>query len=101
MQMMGNRQFQRKDPGPEYGQGQGQDQVPPPTPRLPYNNYSSPVGCFIAPTDALIVKIFPMTYSPCHPTLLMTRTLHPIMKTYFPLVIPHSLTQALPYAPLL
>ena len=28
---------------------QGQDQVPPPTPRLPYNIYSPPVGHFMAP----------------------------------------------------
>ena len=36
----------KKDQGPEYRQGQ--DQVPPPTPTLPYENHSSPVGCFIA-----------------------------------------------------
>ena len=48
MQMKGNRQYQRKDPGPEYGQGQGKDQVPPPRPGLPYNN-SLPVGHFMAP----------------------------------------------------
>ena len=37
----------RRDPGLDYRQGQGQ--VPPPIPRLPYGNYSPPVGCFMAP----------------------------------------------------
>ena len=53
------------------------------------------------PTYALIAKMFLMIYSPCHPTPLMTPTLCPIMRTYFPLAIPHSLTLALPYGPLL
>ena len=50
-------------------------------------------GTLWLPTDALIVKLLPMKYSPYHPTPVMTLTLCPIMRTYFPLVIPHSLTQ--------
>ena len=29
--------------------GKGKTKYPPPTPRLPYNNYSPPVGHFMAP----------------------------------------------------
>ena len=58
-------------------------------------------GTLWPPSDAPIVKIFLTRNYPCHPTLLMTLTLHPIMKTYFPLVISHSLTRTPPYAPLL
>ena len=71
---------------------------PPPTPRLPYNNNLLPVGHFMAPTGAPIAKIFLTIYSPCHATLLTTPTLHPVLKTCFPLVIPYSLTQTPMYA---
>ena len=49
--------------------GQGQGQVPPPPPRQPYDAYTPPVGCFIAPTDALIVKISQLMFFPCLPIL--------------------------------
>ena len=55
--MTGNRQSQRKDPGPEYGQGQ--DQVPPPTPKLPYSDHSPPVGHFMAPHRCPYCKDIP------------------------------------------
>ena len=46
-------------------EGQRQGQVPPPTPRLPYDNYSPPVGCFMAPQrcphcDNIPANIFPL-----------------------------------------
>ena len=52
-------------------------------------------GALWLPTDALIVKLFLTTYSPYHPTPLMTLTLCPIMMTCFHLVTPHSLTLTL------
>ena len=35
---------------------QGKGQVPHPTPRLPYDAYTPPLGHFIAPKDAPFVK---------------------------------------------
>ena len=70
--------------------------IPPPTPRLPYSNLS-PVGCFMAPTDACTVTISQTTFYHCLLTPSMTLTPHHIMKTYFPQTIPHSLTQTPPH----
>ena len=47
--------------------GQGQDQVPPLPPRQPHDTYTPPVGNFIGPTDAPIVKLFQPMYFPCLP----------------------------------
>ena len=39
--------------------GQGQGQVPPPPPRQPYDAYTPPVGCFIAPHRCPYCKNIP------------------------------------------
>ena len=46
---------------------EGQCQVPPPTPRQPHNIHTPPVGCFMAPTDVLIVKLSWPMYFPYPP----------------------------------
>ena len=82
--------------GPDQGleQGQGQGKITPlPHPDFPIVTTLLLWGTLWLPTDPLIVKLFPMKYSPYQPTPLMTLTLCPIMRTYFPMVIPHSLTQ--------
>ena len=61
--------------------------IPPPTSRLPHYTHS-PMGCFMAPTDALTVKMSQTTFSPCHLAQLMILTPHPIIKTYFPWLHP-------------
>ena len=77
--------------------GQGQGQVPPPTPRQPYDAYTPPVGCFIAPHRCPNCEISQLTYFPCLPTLLLTLTLHPVMMTCFHLATPHSQTSTPTY----
>ena len=71
-------------------EGQGQDQVPPPTPRQPYDVHIPPVGCLMAPhryPEVVPANVFPLPL-----IQKMTPTLHPIMMICFPLAIPHSQT---------
>ena len=90
--MKDNRQSLKKDkdPGPEYRQGQ--DQVPPPTPRLPYENHSPPVGCFMAPHRCPHCEDIPDNIFSLPPYSFDDPDPHPIMKTYFPQITSHSLT---------
>ena len=69
----------------------------PPTPRLPYNNLSPPVGCFMAPHRCLHCDDIPDSIFPLPPYSIDDPDPHPIMKTYFPLTIPPSLTQTPPH----
>ena len=89
--IMIQRQTLLTDKGPDQGQEQGQI-TPLPHPDFPIVTILLLWGALGLPTDALIVKLFPMTYSPYQPTPLMTLTPCPIMMTYSHLVTPHSLT---------
>ena len=48
-------------------ESEGQGQVPPPTPRLPYDAYTPPVGCFIAPHRCLHCENIPANIIPLPP----------------------------------
>ena len=47
---------------------QGQDQVSPSPPRQPYDAYTPPVGCFVAPHRCLYCEDFPANIFPLHPS---------------------------------
>ena len=76
--------------------GQGQDQVPPPTPRQPYDIHTPPVGHFTAPHR--YPEIVPTNVFPLPPIQKMTLTLHP-MTICFPLAISNSQTLTPTYVP--
>ena len=63
-----NKQDPKSPKGQELGQGQGQ--VPPPTPRLPHEDHFPPVGHHMAPTDVPIVRKFPIPLITLTPTPL-------------------------------
>ena len=71
------------DQGLRQGQGQGK-RTPLPYPDFPIVTDLLLWGALWLPTDALIVKLFLMTYSPYHPTPLMTLTLCPHYDDLFP-----------------
>ena len=81
--------------------GKGKAKYPPPTPRLPYDSYSPPVGHFMAPQrcphcEDILEDIFPLP-----PYYVNDPNPPPHYEDLFPLVTPHSLTLTPTYTPVL
>ena len=64
--------------------GRARPGTPLPQPDFPYSNHSPPAGWFMAPTDALTVKLSQMTFFPCHLIPLMIPTPTPLQRHVLP-----------------